>query len=82
METEIADKKCWFLWFSQVCVSCAPQNDGCVRLPQIVLAWLTRLAYQAHVLTPTTKESHMNKQLCAFTRGTVCVGTTWGMYRA
>ena len=62
-------------------VSNAPQSEGCVSLPQNLLATPTLLAYQADVSTPTTKESHMANQLCAFTRGTVLVGT-WGMHRA
>jgi len=61
-------------------VANAPQICGCVSLPQNLLAPATPLAYQAHVPTPTTKESHMTDLLCAFARG-IRVGT-WGLYRA
>jgi len=61
-------------------VANAPQIGGCGSLPQNPLALPTPLAYQPHVPTPTTKESHMTDLLCAFTRGKS--GGTWGMYRA
>jgi hypothetical protein len=44
METEIPNKESRILWFSREAVSNRPQQRGCVRLPQILLAWPILLA--------------------------------------
>ena len=78
METGIPDKARQFLWLWAGAVSIRPHSWGCVRLPQISLASLNRLAYFPTVATSTTKESHMTHQLCAFARGPVAAGMTRG----